>query len=557
MNYFLPAVAIFFLTIHMVGAETYQVGPTRTYISPHALYLAGVLNDGDIIEIDGGNYLGTACLANWQQNNLIIQGVNGRPHLQANGQYILGKGIWVFSGNNITVENIEFSGTTVPSKNGAGIRLDGIGMTVKNCYFHDNENGILATSGSVDGQILVEHTEFAFNGYGDGLSHNIYVNNANKLIFRFNYSHHADVGHNLKSRADTNYIYCNRIMDEESGNSSRLIDLPNGGPAVVVGNLLMQGNNAPNNNLVGYGLEGLSSPVPHDLYFVNNTCVNKSLASCRFLQVQSGTSLVHYTNNIFTGGGTILTGSASSTTVEGNVIDATISNLKFTDEPNYDYHLESGSPAIDAGEPQTNAHGFSLTPTHSYKHKAQQETRTLEGLKIDAGAYEQGSALPVELISFQGRREENRVSLRWQTGFERNNSGFEIWRGPNIGGLAKMGWIPVVTSYAHGQNYSFTDDQPIKGANFYQLYQIDHDGTSWKSEIIVVEMTKGWHAFPNPARDYLILPEQNQTWSLYNTEGEAMHMPIIHGNRLPVGFLRPGIYYLRSHSGTSFSFYKQ
>ena len=38
------------------------------------------------------------------------------------------------------------------------------------------------------------------------IHHNLYIGHVNKLTFRFNYSHHAYIGHNLKSRADANYI---------------------------------------------------------------------------------------------------------------------------------------------------------------------------------------------------------------------------------------------------------------------------------------------------------------------------------------------------------------
>ncbi|MCC6723031.1 MAG: right-handed parallel beta-helix repeat-containing protein, partial [Saprospiraceae bacterium] len=161
-------------------------------------------------------------MAVWQANNLVIRGVGGRPHLEAGGQYIWGKGIWVLAGNGITVENIEFSGATVPDQNGAGIRLDGTGMTVRHCYFHHNQNGIL-TSNPYAGEILIEYTEFADSGYGDGYTHNVYIGHVDKLIFRYNYSHHAIVGHNLKSRAKENHILYNRIMDEVDGQSSRLI----------------------------------------------------------------------------------------------------------------------------------------------------------------------------------------------------------------------------------------------------------------------------------------------------------------------------------------------
>ena len=257
-------------------ADIHKVGSTKTYKSPNALYTANVIQDGDTIEIDAETYSGQAALAIWKNNNLVIKGVGGRPHLTADGQQIAGKGIWVFSGNNITVENIEFSGSSVPDKNGAGIRFQGIGLSVRHCYFHDNENGILAGN-PYEGDILIEFSEFARNGYGDGYSHNLYIGHINKLTFRFNYSHHADIGHNLKSRANENFVLYNRIMDEKIGNSSRLIDLPNGGLSIVMGNLLMQGNSAKNSNMVGFGLEGLTNSSPHEFYWSQTASKNYAL----------------------------------------------------------------------------------------------------------------------------------------------------------------------------------------------------------------------------------------------------------------------------------------
>jgi len=252
-----------------VMAATYSVGPTETYPTPNALYQANVVAAGDTILIEAQGYVGSDALAVWRPDNLLIRGVNGRPHLVADSQYIIGKGIWVFAGDNIIVENIEFSGATVPDKNGAGIRLDGVGMTVRNCYFHNNENGIL-TSNPGTGDILIEYCEFAPNGFGDGFSHNLYIGSINRLTFRYNYSHHARIGHNLKSRAKENIIIYNRIMDEETGNSSRLIDLSNGGETIIMGNLFMQGPDAPNSNLIGYGLEGLTAGVEFRITYLED-----------------------------------------------------------------------------------------------------------------------------------------------------------------------------------------------------------------------------------------------------------------------------------------------
>ncbi|MHC1705995.1 MAG: T9SS type A sorting domain-containing protein [Bacteroidales bacterium] len=366
-------------------ADKYQVGPNKPFVSPNALYLANVLNDYDTIEINPGLYAGNAALAVWQNNYLVIRGAGTRPHLFADGQYIWGKAIWVLAGNNITVDNIEFSGAAVPDHNGAGIRLDGNGMTIRNCYFHDNENGIL-TSNPYEGDIIIEHSEFHHNGYGDGYSHNVYIGHVNSLTFRFNYSHHAIVGHNLKSRATHNFILYNRIMDEETGNSSRLIDLPNGGMTIIMGNLLMQGVNAVNNNLIGYGLEGLSNTPPHSLYCINNTMVNKRLASCIFLSLETGTTQSEIMNNIFAGTGTIST--TVLTGFAGNIADTSVMNMGFVNESLFDYHLISGSPAIDAGIALNPVNGFSLTPDSCYEHPAGYCLRTITNNCIDAGAYE-------------------------------------------------------------------------------------------------------------------------------------------------------------------------
>ena len=365
------------------NAAIHQVGSTKTYVSPNALFQEGIVQDGDTIEIDAELYSGTPSLAVWQSLDLLIRGVGGRPHMKVDDEYIWGKGIWVLAGNNITVENIEFSGAKVPDQNGAGIRLDGIGLTVRHCYFHNNENGIL-TSNPYDGDILIEYSEFDNNGAGDGFSHNLYIGHVNKLTFQFNYSHHGYIGHNLKSRAEENYILYNRIMDEDTGESSRLIDLSNGGFSIILGNLLMQGNNAQNNNLVGYGREGLTNSH-NELYYINNTAVNKRQASCIFLDIQEGTSIASVANNIFAGSGTLING--TTTSMSNNVSDENIDNLLFIDELNYDYNFETTSPAVDAGTMVDSINGISLIPEFIYVHPTSSASRIIVE-SIDAGAIE-------------------------------------------------------------------------------------------------------------------------------------------------------------------------
>src|SRR5262249_19191821 len=149
----------------------------------------------------------------------------GRPHLKANGANAEGKAIWVIKGDKVTIENVEFSGAKVPDGNGAAIREEGRELILRGCYIHDNEMGILAGNPNTD--IVIEASEFS--GSTGPYNHNIYMGNIHSFTLQFSYVHHAREGHNVKTRARTNFILYNRIMDEMTGTSSYALDIPNGG----------------------------------------------------------------------------------------------------------------------------------------------------------------------------------------------------------------------------------------------------------------------------------------------------------------------------------------
>lgn len=347
-----------------------RVGAGKTYTKLSAAIAAA--SDGDVIEVDAGTYSGD--VATLYQNNLTLRGVGGYAHLKANGANAGGKGIWVIKGNNTTVENIEFSGATVPDQNGAGIRQEGNNLTVCHGYFHDNENGILGGSGDV----LIEYSEFAYNGFGDGQTHNMYITDTNRFTLRYSYSHHAKIGHNVKSRAVENYILYNRIMDEVDGTSSYAIDLPDAGLSYIIGNLIQQGSGTDNSTIISYGVEQALNPKK-ELYVVNNTIVN-DLGSGTAIYVRSGTT-AQIVNNIFSGNGKVLSGPGALTT---NLVS---NNPGLVNIVGFDYRLTAASAARDSGSNPGSVNGFSLMPVNQYQHKASTEARPVAG-NIDIGAYE-------------------------------------------------------------------------------------------------------------------------------------------------------------------------
>jgi hypothetical protein len=370
---------LFLAGCFQLHATTWQVGPSYTYTMPSQV--STLVQDGDTVLIDAGVY--NSDVAKWTANNLLLKGKGGRAHLKANGNSYGGKAIWVIAGNNTTVDSIEFSLCSVPDHNGAGIRQEGIHLTVQHCYFHDNEEGILAGD-NITSNIVIEHTEFENNGYGDGYSHNLYINHVYSLLFRYNYSHRAHVGHELKSRAYNNYILYNRIANE-SGDASREIDLPNGGLAFIIGNEIEQGVSGQNSNIIGYGAEGLTNPGAHELYVINNTVVNNKTVGS-FVSVQSGTALYKSYNNLFAGGGNALSGSALAYDTSNN-IRCTIAAAGMVNASAYDYHLLPTSVAINGGTNPGFANSFYLVPVNEYVHPTDGLNRIAVG-QIDVGAHE-------------------------------------------------------------------------------------------------------------------------------------------------------------------------
>jgi len=356
------------------NAATWNVGPGRTYTAPRAV--SGLVADGDTVLIDAGTYEGE--VATWSRSRLVLRGRGGFAHLVAPATISNGKAIWVVSGNDVVLDSIEFSGASVPDRNGAGIRAEGTNLTVRRSWFHDNEEGILGGKGHV----RVEDSEFARNGFGDGLSHNLYIANCDTFSLLRSYSHHARIGHEVKSRAKVNILVGNWIGNETDGTASYEIDLPNGGTSIVIGNMIQQGSGTDNPAIVTFGEEGLTNPGK-DLHFAHNTVVNDRTSGGTFVRLAAGASGA-VRNNLWVGEGTFLSGTAD-----------TVGNLHGTgadlaDRTRFDYRLAPTSRAKDAAAPAGLGAGWSLLPAVQPVRGSGVVARTSLGLP-DVGAWEAGS----------------------------------------------------------------------------------------------------------------------------------------------------------------------
>lgn len=336
-----------------------------------------IARSGDVIEIEAGDYTGDVAV--WAQKELTIRGVNGRPRLVAAGASVEGKGIWVVRGDRLTVQNVAFVGARVRDRNGAGIRLERGALTVRNCVFEDNENGIL-TGNQTSIELVIENSEFVRNGAGDGRSHNLYVGSNAKLVVIGSYFHEARVGHLLKSRARESLILYNRLTDE-GGRASYELEFPVGGLAVVLGNLIEQGPRTENSAIVSFGAEGYNWPR-NELHLGHNTIVNDRPQGGVYISAKPGNARVRAVNNLFVGKGSLDLKAAHE--LAGN---ETAEWSEFALPQRLDFRLKAQSRLVGRSRSAGTVDGVELRPLREYVYPVA-TTPVPPGMPLSPGAFQ-------------------------------------------------------------------------------------------------------------------------------------------------------------------------
>jgi hypothetical protein len=172
-----------------------------------------------------------------------------------------------------------------------------------------------------------------------------------------------------------------------------------------------------------------------------------------------------------------------------------------------------------------------------------------------------GTALPIELISFDAEQAEGGNLCKWSTASETDNNYFDLERsydGETFTSIATIdGFGPGTTSMT--RNYSFLDKDPCNGIVYYRLRQVDINGVESYSDVVVLNCIRSKGdlvLFPNPASEKI-------TYSFFENTDGILDIDLIDvlGNivkserfsvqdgynslRTSVTDLSPGIYFLR------------
>jgi hypothetical protein len=324
---------------------------------------ARIAQDDDVVEILPGEYRGDVAV--WLQKRLTIRGLGETPVLSADGRSAEDKAIWVFRNGEFVVENVAFEGARVADHNGAGIRFERGKLTVRRCRFTDNENGLL-TANFADSELVIEDSQFSRAPRDRGsLKHLLYVGRIGRFTLTGSRFHQGFEGHLVKSRARENHIAFNLLYDGTNGMAAYELELPDGGLAYVIGNVIGQSATTTNPTVVSYGAEG----APWDrnaLYLVNNTLVSDRAAGAWFLRVWSdrlpGDTEVVAVNNLTVGIGIFTLGARGR--FDGNypALSGVLGDLA-----TLDFRLGARSLLRRAGTTPPIVDGRSLAPTAEFK----------------------------------------------------------------------------------------------------------------------------------------------------------------------------------------------
>jgi hypothetical protein len=251
------------------SAAVLDVGPGQKFAKPSEAIAKA--HDGDTVRVAAGDYEDCASI---KQNRFTLEGPADASAVMRN-KTCAGKAILVIDGNDVTVRGLTLANAKVPDKNGAGIRAEGGALRVENTKFLHNENGLMSAN---EAGIVIRVVDSTFIGNGQcqpTCAHGIYAGHIRLLRVEHSKFLEQHEGHHIKSRAArTEVIGCD-IQDGPAGNSSYLIELPNGGAALIERNQMSKGRMSSNGGTaISIGAEGDINPpgpiVVRDNVFVND-----------------------------------------------------------------------------------------------------------------------------------------------------------------------------------------------------------------------------------------------------------------------------------------------
>jgi hypothetical protein len=159
--------------------------------------------------------------------------------------------------------------------------------------------------------------------------------------------------------------------------------------------------------------------------------------------------------------------------------------------------------------------------------------------------------LPLGMTAFTAEPQDHSVDLQWTTATQQNSNYFTVQRSQDGANWTSIGQVAAAGNSQNMLQYNFVDRQPLTGASYYRLQQVDDNGASVYSPVRNVNFAGtaiaiSW--YPNPVHDRLTITSNSNLLSatLTTLDGHILQAfdGIASGQSLDLSRYSFGIYFL-------------
>lgn len=166
---------------------------------------------------------------------------------------------------------------------------------------------------------------------------------------------------------------------------------------------------------------------------------------------------------------------------------------------------------------------------------------------LTANGFSASIALPIVLVEFTANLvSSNSVVLNWSTQTETNLGYFTVERSADGANWSAVGTVEADGNSQVEYNYTYKDNDPLPGSNYYRLGVTDLDNKSGFTQTQLVEnpIHTEFKIFPNPARNYTdvsIGNGQYGTIKLISIYGQVLQQKIVSASNagITINFYMP------------------